>query len=284
MRLTLTLLITAAAATALTGCKKEESAFPENRTGAASSAPDIAPSAAPNVAFNYAYRFALVANDIAAIQEKHAAACEALGLERCRITGVSYQRVGSDAVRAELTLALAPDLARKFGKDAAAVVEAAHGTLGEVEIGGADQSVAIESSNTAVASAKAERERLEHSLASANTPRAVKTELARQLEQQRAAELAAAREGRDAQRLLATTPMRFDYSTDGYMPGLSIDRTTRDALAFASTLLNGLLAIVVVLLALALPIGLLLLALAHGRRLAIKLWGWLAPRPIVPAD
>lgn len=284
MRLSLALTSVMLAATALSACKKEESAFSQNQVSAESATPDIAPSAAPNVAFNYAYRFALAANDIAAVQEKHAAACEALGLDRCRITGVSYQRADGDNVRAELVLALAPDLARKFGQDAAAAVEAAHGTLGEVEIGGRDQSRTLQSSEAAIAAAKAERQRLEKSLADPALSRSVRSELSNQLAQQRAAELAAAGEGRDARASLASTPMRFDYSTDGYMPGLSIDRTAKSALSFASVLLNGLFAVVVVLLTLALPIGLLLLGLAHGRRFAVKLWGWLAPRPVVPAD
>ena len=78
--------------------------------------------------------------------------------------------------------------------------------------------------------------------------------------------------------------MRFSYSTDGYMPGLSIDRTARAALAFAALILNGLIAVAVVLLTLAVPLGMLLLGLAHGRRFATRLWTWLAPRPEPAVD
>ncbi len=284
MRLTRILLAaTLAASTALTACSKQDTDFPDN-TAATESAPDIAPSAAPNVAFRYDYRFALAAGDIAAVQEKHAAACEALGLDRCRITGVRYQRAGTDRAYAELSLALAPDIARKFGKDATSAVEAARGTLGVVQIGGEDQSRAIQSSDEALAIAHAERARLEKALADGSTPATVARQLREQIAGQRAAEQAAAREGRDTRALVASTPMHFAYSTDGYMPGLSIDRTTRAALGFASTLLNGLLAVAVVLLALAVPLGMTLLGLAHGRRLAIRLWEWLAPRPACLAE
>ncbi len=280
MRLTPILLAaTLAASTALAACSKQDSDFAAADNATEERAPDIAPSAAPNVAFSYAYRFALAAGDIAAVQEKHAAACEALGLDRCRITGVRYQRAGTDRAYAELSLALAPDIARKFGKDATAAVEAARGTLGDVEIGGVDQSRAIQSSDEALAGARAERVRLEKALADGRTPASVAQRLREQLAGQRAAEQAAAREGRDTRALLASTPMHFAYSTDGFMPGLSIDRTTRAALGFASTLLNGLLAITVVLLALAVPLGVALLGLAHGRRLALQLWERLAPRP-----
>src|SRR4051812_15014720 len=55
--------------------------------------PEISPPAAPGVAFNYRYAFRLPANRIGQIQEEHAAACEKLGAERCRITGMLYRLV-----------------------------------------------------------------------------------------------------------------------------------------------------------------------------------------------
>ena len=280
MRLTPTLLAaTLAASTALTACSKQDTGSAANM--AQDGAPDIAPSAAPNVAFSYAYRFALAAGDIAAVQEKHVAACEALGLDRCRITGIRYQRSGTDRAHAQLSLALAPDIARKFGKDATATVEAASGTLGDVQIGGEDKSRAIRSSDDALATARAERARLEKALADGSTPASVARQLREQLAGQRAAEQAVAREGRDVRALIASTPLHFTYSTDGYMPGLSIDRTTKAALGFASMLLNGLLAVAVVLIAITVPLGIVLLGLAHGRRFALRLWEYLAPRPLV---
>lgn len=278
--LTLALVFTAGA---LTGCKKEETAYSEN-AARNDGAPDIALSAAPNVAFSYAYRFALAGKDVAAVQEKHAAACEALGLSRCRITGVVYRRDGKDRVQGELALALAPDIARKFGKDATAVVEAARGTLGEVEIGGEDKNGAIAASDDAVIAAKAERQRLEKALDDRRLPSSMRSQLGNQLAEQRAAEQGAAREGRDARASVASTPMRFTYSTDGYLPGFSLDRTARGALGFAATVLNGLLAAVIVLITLAIPLGILLLGFAHGRRLAEQLWRRLAPAPLQTAD
>ncbi len=60
--------------------------------------------------------------------------------------------------------------------------------------------------------------------------------------------------------------MRFTYSTEGFLPGISLDRTAWAALGFAGTLLNGLLAILVVLGTLAIPAGLVVLGFAHGRK------------------
>ena len=286
MRLTPTLLATIlVASTALTACSKQDNDFAGgNSFSSEDGTPDIAPSAAPNVAFSYAYRFALAAGDIAAVQEKHAAACEALGLARCRITGVRYQRSGNDRAHADLSVVLAPEIARKFGKDAAAAVEAARGTLADVQIGGVDQSRALQSSAESLALARAERARLEKALADRATPPAVARELTEQLAAQRSFEQSATREERETRTLIDATPMHFIYSTDGYMPGLSIDRTTKAALSFASTLLNGLLALAVVLLALAVPLGIALLGLAHGRRLASRVWARLAPQPIPMID
>lgn len=243
-------------------------------------APDIGLSAAPNVAFHYDYRFGLAASSIAAAQEKHAAACEALGLDRCRITGVRYSRAGDDRADGMLELALAPDIARKFGKDATAVIEAARGTLTSLDIGGEDQSGVLERSAEDVSAAKTERARLEQQLQQGKIPAQLRADIERQLSGQRAAEQQADRQGKQARALVATTPMRFIYSTDGFLPGLSIDRTALGALGFAATVLNALLALIIVLAALAVPIGVLLLAIAHGKTIAVRLWQRLAPRPI----
>lgn len=283
MRLTKTLVAVLIATGALTACsKREEAAY--NNAASEDAAPDIAPSAAPNVAFSYAYRFALAAKEIAAVQEKHAAACEALGLSRCRITGVVYRRHGNDDVEAELVVKLAPDIARKFGKDATAAVEAVRGTLDTLEIGGEDQSRALQSSEEGIASARTERERLEKALTDRATPAAVSAQLTQQIATQQDAERTATREGRDARALIAATPMHFTYSTDGYVPGFSLDRTAKGALSIAATVLNALLAIVIVLVALAFPVGLLVLAGAYGRQLALWLWQRLAPKPLALRD
>jgi predicted phage tail protein len=277
MRAAISLISVSLVLATLTACSKQDDT-PYN--SAENAAPDIGSSAAPNVAFHYDYRFAVAATAIAAVQEKHAAACEALGLDRCRITGVRYSRAGEDHADGMLELALAPDIARKFGKDATAIIEASRGNLASLDIGGEDQSRTLEISAEAVNAAKMERARLEQQLQHGKLPARVRADIESQLSGQRAAEQQAQGQGRDARALIATTPMRFNYSTNGFLPGLSIDRTTMGALGFAASILNGLLALIVVLVTLAIPIGLILLAIAHGRTLAIRIWQRLAPRPI----
>lgn len=267
----------------LAGCSQQEPASYESSSQANQAedavTPDIGVSAAPGVAFSYDYRFGLDSGKIASLQERHAAACEALGLAKCRITGLRFSRYGADRAGATLELALAPDLARSFGKDAMAAVEAAKGAVTQIEIAGVDQNPALKNSDRQGEAARAERARLETQLADSKLPDATRAELVRQIAAQKTAEQAAQAQGEAARDMLATTPMRFTYSTDGFLPGISLDRTARAALSFAVMLLNALFALVVVLGVLAIPLGLILLAFAHGRKGAQWLWRKLAPEP-----
>lgn len=267
----------------LAGCSQQEPASYEasSQTDPTenSDTPDIGVSAAPGIAFSYDYRFGLDSGRIATLQERHAAACETLGLDKCRITGLRFTRYGADQAGATLELALAPDLARSFGKDAMATVEAAKGIVTQIEITGIDQNPALKNSDRNGEAARAERARLEAQLAGGKLPDAARVELVRQISVQKAAEQAAKAQEEEARAVLATTPVRFTYSTDGFLPGISLDRTARAALGFAAMLLNALFALVVVLGVLAIPLGLILLAFAHGRKGAQWLWRKLAPKP-----
>src|SRR3546814_9829361 len=95
-----TRLLTGAMALALIGCSEKssetlreapaydmapvETAEVAPQTPSAARSPNIGVTSAPGVAFNYAYAFRLDDSRIAAVQEEHAAACEALGTTRCR--------------------------------------------------------------------------------------------------------------------------------------------------------------------------------------------------------
>ncbi len=242
-----------------------------------SAAPDIGLTSAPGVAFSYDYRFGLESGKIATLQERHAAACEALGIDKCRITGLSFSRRGADTADGSLELALAPDLARKFGRDAIAAVEAAKGTVAAIDIKGENKNPTLEKSTNDINAARAEHTRLEAQLSQGKLSDATRVELLRQIAGQKAAELEAQSQGETARKTLVTTPMRFIYSTNGFLPGISLDRTAWSALSFAGVLLNGLFALIVVLAALAIPVGLLLLGFAHSRKVTQRIWRWLAP-------
>ena len=123
--------------------------------------PDVAVTAAPGVAFNYQYAFRLEDDRIARVQEEHAAACEALGIARCRITGMSYRLVREHEVEGQLQFKLDPAIARRFGKDAIASVEKAEGVLALASISGEDVGTQISDSQRRSAGIADEVARLE---------------------------------------------------------------------------------------------------------------------------
>ena len=98
----------------------------------AAAAPRIGIEAAPGVAFDYAYSFRLADDRIAKVQEEHAAACETLGIQRCRIVDVRYQLTDEKLVEAQTQFKLDPGIARKFGANAIASVEKAEGVLAKM--------------------------------------------------------------------------------------------------------------------------------------------------------
>ena len=183
----------------------------------------VAVTAAPGVAFNYHYAFSLPAERISAAQEEHAAACEKLGVARCRITGLRYQLLGEGRIVAMLAFKLDPTLARQFGKEGIAAIQKAEGTLIEAEITGTDAGAEISRLAAERARAQEELARIDRALARPGLPASERTEL-----QQQRAEIAqrieAGRSATSEQReSLANTPMVFDYRSGravrGFDPG-----------------------------------------------------------------
>ncbi len=176
--------------------------------------PAIAPQAAPGVAFNYRYAFVLPSPSISAVQEQHAAACEKLGIAQCRITGMRYTLLDEDQVRAELSFKLAPELARAFGKQGIAAIEAAKGKLVDAAIEGQDVGTQISASQRRSADTRGELARIEARLAAGGLGDAERTELTQQAERLRA-QLNAERDTRSAgEEMLANTPMTYSYTGD----------------------------------------------------------------------
>jgi hypothetical protein len=258
-------------ALALIGCSQqspEQDAMSAPRSAPAMEAaadatggPDIAVTAAPGVAFNYAYAFRLDDHRIAAVQEEHAAACETLGINRCRITGMRYHLVRENEVEAQLQFKLDPAIARRFGKDAIASVIKAKGVLADARISGEDVGTRISDSQRRSADAQAEIARIEARMKQPGLGDRERAELQQQL-----AELRTHLDGeRDTRRvgeaLLATTPMAFDYQGTGGLPGLGYGNPFSDA---AKTLVRSggtLLSFVLVVGAAVLPWALFFLLL-----------------------
>lgn len=186
----------------------------ETQTEAASRAPGITPTAAPGVAFNYQYGFVLPDGNISAAQEAHAAACEKLGMSRCRITGMTYQLDGRDRVHGTLRLSIDPLLARGFGKDAIAVIAAQEGRLRSAEITGDDQNPALDDAARRQGNADQRIAQLEADLAKAKGENE-RVQLREQIRQLRAEIEQAQGQAAEAEARIRRTPMTFTYQGGG---------------------------------------------------------------------
>jgi hypothetical protein len=245
----------------------------------AAAGPGVTPTAAPGVAFDYHYAFRLAAERIQDAQQQHAAACEKMGLDHCRITGMRYRLIGKDEVEAMLAFKVDPALARAFGKQAIDEIVKADGLLAEAEITGTDAGAKIAEANSQAGSLSDQLKAVEAQLARSGLTGAERAELQNQAQALRDRIAAAQGEKKIAQATLATTPMTFDYSTD--------DRSRprlRQALAQAGdNFLGGaqwLLIIAISLLPWAVAAGLLWFGWRRTRR-------WIegrAPTPDAPAD
>lgn len=184
-----------------------------------SSGPGIDVTAAPGVAFDYGYAFRLPSEKIRLAQKQHAAACEKLGVDHCRITGMYFRLNGENNVEGKLVFKLDPMLARAFGEQGIDAVVAAGGKLVQAEITGTDAASGITKLQTLKAQADAELARLDKELARTD----LKTDERAELQSQRATlveKINSAKTGvSDQQASLATTPMTFTYESDSAVNG-----------------------------------------------------------------
>ena len=190
----------------------------------------IAVTAAPGVAFSYHYAFRLPSARIAAAQEVHAQACEKLGIARCRITGMRYRLLGENNVEAMLAFKLDPTLARAFGKNGIAAIQAAEGTLVDAEITGTDAGAAISRLGVERARAEDELKRIDAQLAKTSLSASERAELQRQ-RAEIARRIGATNDSTAEQReSLATTPMVFDYGSGKAVRGFDASSPLTSAL------------------------------------------------------
>ncbi len=199
----------------------------------AAGGPIISPTAAPGVAFNYNYSFALAATRVAELQERHAAMCEELTVARCRITGMNYQVLGPDDIRARLELKLEPGVARAFGRRATDAVLQADGMLTENEISGVDVGSQIRQSGTDIGRMQADLARIEQQLARGGIGSAERAELQAQAEELRERIRALGEQRQVQQETLATTPMVFNYGSGDLVPGYRPPQSLGEALGDA---------------------------------------------------
>lgn len=258
-------LLAGAMALALIGCseKSAEDASISNSTNSESPAlaeeaadaaatPRIGIEAAPGVAFDYAYTFRLADDRISKIQEEHAAACETLGTQRCRIVDVRYQLTDEKLVEAQTQFKLDPGIARKFGANAIASVEKAEGVLADASVAGEDVGTEILASQQRSAGSEAEIARLEERLKAGGLDKRERAELLAQINQLRG-EIGNERQARrSGEARIAWTSVAFNYASDGGLPGIghanpfasageTLMRSGSTALSFVLTLAAALL-------------------------------------------
>ncbi|HZF93465.1 MAG TPA: hypothetical protein VEZ20_01190 [Allosphingosinicella sp.] len=230
--------------------------------------PNVNPTAAPGVAFNYGYAFRLDAARIAAVQERHAAACEQLGISRCRITGMLYRVRSETDIEARLQFALDPAVARAFGRHSVGVVSENGGMLVESQITGTDAGGQVRRVGRSIADLEGDLARVEQRLGATGLSRGDRERIEHEAQQLRQTIRAARQTREDAAETLATTPMSFVYGSGDLVPGFAEDRPIGDALDQAGKNLLGGIAVLLVILVTLLP------------WLAVALLGWLAYRGV----
>ncbi len=264
MRKTISLL----ALTALAACSQESAGPPGDGTASgqplprtafsaeeAPTAPGIAPTAAPGVAFNYRYAFRLPSERIAQIQEQHAAACEKLGIDRCRITGMRYRLINDRDIEAMLAFKLDPALARQFGKQGIDTVATADGMLVDSEISGKDVGSEISATDRGTAQVREDLERVESQLGKAGLKSSERVELQAQAERLRQTLRADRATQADRRDSLASTPVVFRYGSGDLAPGFDTRPSVQAALERAGeNFMNGVSLLIVILITL-LPWG-----------------------------
>lgn len=240
-----------------------------------SEGPAISPTAAPGVTFRFSYDYSLDDERIASVQEGHAAACEQLGLVRCRITGMTYRIDDQERVAAMLQVKLHPGIARQFGKRATGLVEQNDGNLVSAEFQGDDVGTQIESTQSQQSAVETRIADLERRLAAMPTGDRERSELQRQLDGLRERRDESAQEIASGKAQLAVTPMTFNYYGEGGIAGFDqnpFKESWRLMVESAVTMISFLLKAIGVLLPW-LALG-LLLALLWRSRLARHLRGW----------
>lgn len=286
-------LLAGAMALALVGCSQapDQSASSEAPAVAeavadAAGGPNVSVTAAPGVAFNYNYAFRLDDDRIAKVQEDHAAACEALGINRCRITGMTYRLIRENEVEAQLQFKLDPAIARRFGKDAITSVQKAEGVLALANVTGEDVGTQIGESQRRSAAIGDEITRLEARLKQGGLGDRERTELQQQIAELRQQQNGESDTRRTGEALLATTPMTFDYQGTGGLPGIGYGNPFSDALntliRSGSLMLSFVLVVGAAILPWAIFFALLLLLWRSGPIVALRQRLRAKPKDVVP--
>jgi len=213
----------------------------------------IGPTAAPGVAFNYRYGFRLPGQRVREVQQQHAAACEQLGTDRCRITGMLYRLAGERDIEAMLAFKLDPAIARKFAEQGVDAVVRADGMLTESEITGEDAGADIAAATRSESQLAEELRRVEGQLARRGLSAGERAELQVQAQQLRESIRGVRATRMERREALARTPVVFRYGSGDLAPGFDSDAPIAGALEDAWDNLVGGIAALILIVATLLP-------------------------------
>lgn len=238
------ILITSVAVLALAACsqqKSEEAAPAETNApkldvqadatasrataeGEAGAPPEIDTNVAPGVAFDFNYSFSLPEKQIAETQEAHARLCGKLGISRCRVTSLTFEKERNGEINAMMAFRIDPALALTFGRDATEIVEQADGKLETSVARGEDVGSQIVEGDKSANQLSADLKRIEAQLAIPKLSNDVKQRLLEEQRsiKQRLEDLSSTRDNQVED--LATTPIVFHYEPSRAM--LGFDRGT----------------------------------------------------------
>lgn len=228
------------------------------------------PGVAPGVAFTYAFSFRLADDKVSAAQDAHVTACARLGVDQCRVTGLSYNQTKDGPVTGQSSFLLDPAVARAFTRDATDAVARLDGDLMDSRVGGEDVGTGISASQRRSARMGGDLDRLEKRLAQPGLGARERAELQRQVAQLKSVLNGEEDRRMDEEARLASTPVQFTYSGTTGATGFNRDRPFASAFDASWGSLKTASAFVLTLLGITLPWLLLVGAVVAGIRLATR--------------
>ncbi|MCM8556438.1 DUF4349 domain-containing protein [Sphingomicrobium sediminis] len=242
----------------------EDSAFADMR----GAGPDVSVTAAPGVAFDYRYAYRLDGPKIETLVERHAAACEELGVDQCRIVGLRYNLRDENRISASLAVKLAPERARDFGKQATGAVVEEGGMLVAQEITGTDAGARIDAANRAQSRIRAEIAELQEQLEGMSANNRARGDIVARIDQLQRQLRASEGSEQQAEIALAETPMTFHYGAGDVIPGWGDKSPIAGAFKTAGYLFQEVIAFVIVMAGAVIPLALIFWLLAIAYRVA----------------
>ncbi len=248
-------------------------------------APDIDPSAAPGVAFDYAMRLGVPDERISELQEQHADACEELGLARCQIVGMQFDRSVDGQVSGQLTFLLVPSDARPFARQAVDGAEEIAGTLLSSQFSGEEVQTAIDDSRRRGNRTEERLAEIERTLNRSGLSEDRRTQLETEAAQLRAG-LSSETQAQEAnERRLAKSPLTISYVGEYSYGRKPLTQIGDEALGAGRTSLTMLFTVLIYLVTVILPWLISGALLIYGVRwLFGRIRSWREKRPVAVSD